>query len=157
MSSSGSIVEPITITIKYGTTLEQISLLRGRMTEFVRLDKRDYKGDILTELRDFPETFSLKLNVISFHKGNWQNEGLMIARRNKFMCCLMTVCQEFNIVSPRYLWPGKTKERPLYLQTIDSCSILVSCPLPSQDNPISPSVHLAPASSLKRSNPKWSN
>ncbi|OLL24877.1 putative MscS family protein, partial [Neolecta irregularis DAH-3] len=146
MRRSGSIAEPITITIKYGTTLEQISLLRDRMTEFVRLDKRDYKGDILTELRDFPEMFSLKLNVIFFHKGNWQNEGLRIARRNKFMCCLMTVCQELNIVSPRNLWPGKTKESPLYLQTIDSCSIPVSCPSPSQDHPMSPSVHLAPAS-----------
>ncbi|BFZ61078.1 hypothetical protein YB2330_002136 [Saitoella coloradoensis] len=115
MRRTGGVAEGAPVILKFGTTLEQIDALRQAMLEFVRSEKRDFKPDILTELTDVPELHSVKLSVIFFHRSNWQNEGLRIARRNKFMCALMVNLQLLKIESPNNLWPGTTQTAPMYV------------------------------------------
>ncbi|KAI9819526.1 MAG: hypothetical protein M1827_006975 [Pycnora praestabilis] len=115
MRRSGGVAEAVPITIKFGTTLDQINSLRERLLEFVKAEKREYQGNILTELRDVVEAHALNLNVVFFFKSNWQNEGLRLQRRNKFICALMVSMQELGIEGPRMRYPGTKEDLPVYL------------------------------------------
>jgi hypothetical protein len=112
---SGGLAEAVPIVIKFGTTLEQIDALRQRLLEFVRSEKREYQGNILTELRQVTENFSVTLNVVFFYKSNWQNELLRLQRRNKFICMLMVSLQEIGIEGPRMNLSGYGVNAPFHV------------------------------------------
>ncbi|KAF7594984.1 hypothetical protein BBP40_007582 [Aspergillus hancockii] len=112
---SGALAEAIPIVIKYGTTLEQIDALRQRLLEFVRSEKREFQTNILTEMRAVTENFSVTLNVVFFYKSNWQNEGLRLQRRNKFICMLMVALQEIGIEGPRMNLQGARVDIPFHV------------------------------------------
>ncbi|KAL2808555.1 Mechanosensitive ion channel-domain-containing protein [Aspergillus granulosus] len=112
---SGALAEAVPIIIKYGTTLEQIDALRQRLLEFVRSERREFQTNILTELRAVTENFSVTLNVVFFYKSNWQNEGLRLQRRNKFICMLMVALQEIGIEGPRMNLQGASVDIPFHL------------------------------------------
>jgi len=115
---SGGLAEAVPVVIKFGTTLEQIETLRNRLLDFVKQENREYQPNILTELRAVTEVHSLTLNVVFFYKSNWQNEGLRLARRNKFICALMVTMQECGIEGPRMRFPGQKESFPVYMQNI---------------------------------------
>lgn len=115
---SGGLAEAVPICIKFGTTLDQIEGLRNKLLEFVRAEKREYQGNILTELREVSEAHSLTLNVVFFYKSNWQNELLRLQRRNKFICAMMVSMQECGIEGPRMRFPGQKESFPVYLQNV---------------------------------------
>ncbi|KAL1636873.1 hypothetical protein SLS56_000967 [Neofusicoccum ribis] len=119
---SGGLAEAVPICIKFGTTLDQIDQLRTRLLEFVRSEKREYQGNILTELREVTEAHSLTLNVVFFYKSNWQNELLRLQRRNKFICAMMVSMQDCGIEGPRMRFPGQKESFPVYLQQIPHIS-----------------------------------
>lgn len=48
MRRSGGLAEAIPLTVKFGTTLDQIDDLRQRLLEFVKTEKREYQPNILT-------------------------------------------------------------------------------------------------------------
>jgi small-conductance mechanosensitive channel len=112
---SGGLAEAVPVTVKFGTTLDQIDTLRLRLLEFVRSEKREYQGNILTELRKVTENYSITLNVVFFYKSNWQNELLRLQRRNKFICRLMIFLQEIGIEGPRVNQAGAKQERPYHI------------------------------------------
>ncbi|THC94658.1 hypothetical protein EYZ11_005843 [Aspergillus tanneri] len=112
---SGALAEAIPIVIKYGTTLEQIDALRQRLLEFVRSERREFQTNILTEMRQVTENFSVTLNVVFFYKSNWQNEGLRLQRRNKFICMLMIALQEIGIEGPRMNLQGASVDIPFHV------------------------------------------
>jgi small-conductance mechanosensitive channel len=116
MRRSGGLAEAVPLTVKFGTTLEQIEELRNRLLEFVKAEKREYQGNILTEVREVVEAHSVNLNVVFFYKSNWQNEGLRLQRRNKFICALMVTMQELGIEGPRMRLPGQKEDIPFYVQ-----------------------------------------
>ncbi|KAF2187034.1 mechanosensitive ion channel-like protein family [Zopfia rhizophila CBS 207.26] len=115
---SGGLAEAVPVTIKFGTTLDQIDSLRQRLLEFVRSEKREYQSNILTELREVSEAHAITLNVVFFYKSNWQNELLRLQRRNKFICALMVSMQELGIEGPRMRYPGQKESFPVYLQNV---------------------------------------
>lgn len=115
---SGGVAEAITLTIKFGTTLDQIEGLRNKLLDFVRSEKREYQSNILTELRHIRDVHSMDLNVVFFYKSNWQNEGLRLARRNKFLCAMMVSFQELGIEGPQMRYPGQRQSFPVYLQNV---------------------------------------
>jgi small-conductance mechanosensitive channel len=115
MRRSGGLAEAVPIVIRFGTTLEQIESLRNTLLEFVREEKREYQNNILTELREVTEAYSLTLNVVFFYKSNWQNELLRLQRRNKFICALMMAMQQHGIEGPYRNQAGYTLDRPMYL------------------------------------------
>ncbi|KAL2036836.1 hypothetical protein N7G274_010379 [Stereocaulon virgatum] len=114
MRRSGGLAEAIPMTFKFGTTLEQIDELRTRLLDFVKAEKREYQPNILTEIRDIVEAYSLNVNVIFFYKSNWQNELLRLQRRNKFICAMMIAMQEIGIQGPRQRIPGSMQDNPFY-------------------------------------------
>lgn len=116
MRRSGGLAEALPIVIRFGTTLEQIDALRQSLLEFVKAEKREYQGNILTELREVKEAYSLTLNIVFFYKSNWQNELLRLQRRNKFICALMVAMQDIGIEGPRRNIPGAKVDRPYYVQ-----------------------------------------
>lgn len=118
MRRSGGLAEAISMTFKFGTTIEQIDGLRLKLLDFVTAEKREFQSNILTELRDIVEAHSINLNVVFFHKSNWQNEGLRLQRRNKFLCAMMIAMQELGIEGPRMRYPGQKETFPLYMQNI---------------------------------------
>ncbi|EEB07447.1 MS ion channel protein 1 [Schizosaccharomyces japonicus yFS275] len=116
MRRSGSVADPVTVTLKFGTTLEQIEMLRSKLSDFLIREKRDFKPTLLTELVDLPDLFSVQLSIVFFHKYSFQDEIMRMRRRNMFMCALMTYMQECGIESPVYNAPGKSKTSPMYVQ-----------------------------------------
>jgi hypothetical protein len=125
---SGGLAEAVPVTVKFGTTLEQIEGLRNRLLEFVTSENREYQKNILTELTTVYEAYSVTVNVVFFYKSNWQNELLRLQRRNKFICALMVTMQELGIEGPRVgSAPGANQDYPMFLQG--------SYPPPYQANP----------------------
>lgn len=96
--------------------MDQIDGVRQKLLEFVRNEKREYQPNILTELRDVTEAHSISLNIVFFFKSNWQNEGLRLQRRNKFICALMIAMQEMGIEGPNMRFPGQRESFPVYMQ-----------------------------------------
>jgi small-conductance mechanosensitive channel len=112
---SGGLAEAIPVTVKFGTTLEQIDGLRRRLLEFVTAEDREYQKNILTELTTIYEAYSVTLNVVFFYKSNWQNELLRLQRRNKFICAMMVSMQELDIEGPRLGPRPGTHDYPMYV------------------------------------------
>jgi small-conductance mechanosensitive channel len=112
---SGGLAEAVPVTVKFGTTLEQIETLRNRLLEFVTAENREYQKNILTELTTIYEAYSITLNVVFFYKSNWQNELLRLQRRNKFICAMMVTMQELGMEGPRMKLAGAAPELPVYL------------------------------------------
>ncbi|KAA8914983.1 Mechanosensitive ion channel-domain-containing protein [Sphaerosporella brunnea] len=145
MRRTGGLAEAVPIVCKFGTTLDQIEELRERLLEFVKSEKREYQGKIITELREIPDMHSVKLNVVFFYKSNWQNELVRLQRRNKFMCTLMCCVQEIGIESPNMRWPGQRQSHPVWLQSVlpDGLSAVAAAPgggLPAISPIASPAV-----------------
>ncbi|KAK6431553.1 hypothetical protein LTR95_012281, partial [Oleoguttula sp. CCFEE 5521] len=113
---SGGLAEALPTVIKWGTTIKQIDALRDELLKFVKEENREYQPNILTELRDLTEANSLTLNVIFFYKSSWQNEGLRLARRNRFICAMMVCMQELGIEGPFMRQPGLKQSFPVYYQ-----------------------------------------
>lgn len=112
---SGGLAEAVPVTVKFGTTIDQIDALRTRLLEFVGSENREYQTNILTELREVYEAHSITLNVIFFYKSNWQNELLRLQRRNKFICALMVTMNEVGMEGPRMRLAGATQNFPMHL------------------------------------------
>lgn len=148
MRRSGGLAEGVPLTVKFGTTIDQIDELRSRLLEFVKAEKREYQSNILTEIREVVEAHSVNLNVVFFYKSNWQNEGLRLQRRNKFICALMISMQEIGIEGPRMRIPGQKEESPFYVhypapRQVDGLSPVAEYSGPrsgslARDSPIAP-------------------
>jgi small-conductance mechanosensitive channel len=113
---SGGLAEAVPVTVKFGTTLEQIEILRNRLLEFVTSENREYQKNILTELTTIYEAYSITLNVVFFYKSNWQNELLRLQRRNKFICAMMVTMNEIGMEGPRMRLAGAQPDFPVHLQ-----------------------------------------
>ncbi|RMZ79374.1 hypothetical protein DV738_g3341, partial [Chaetothyriales sp. CBS 135597] len=157
MRRSGGLAEAVPIVIRFGTTIEQIEALRAQLLEFVKSEKREYQGNILTELREVTEAYSLTLNVVFFYKSNWQNELLRLQRRNKFICALMLALQEIGIEGPRRNQAGWGTDVPFYLNYPPGASLQYSSrndtnspQLPPVPIPEEGTLPYHPSSSLRR-------
>ena len=135
MRRSGGLAEAVPLTVKFGTTLDEIDELRIRLLEYVRMEKREYQPNILTEIRDVIEAYSVNLNVVFFYKSNWQNELLRLQRRNKFICAMMVSMQDIGIEGPRRRIPGATEGNPFYQRNVGTPIIQNIDRLDNEDNP----------------------
>ncbi|KUI60285.1 hypothetical protein VP1G_07485 [Cytospora mali] len=112
---SSGLADPIELKMRFGTPAELIEELKGRMLDFVLENKRDYNPQIISEMRTIDEVYSVTMNIIFFHKSNYQNELLRLQRHNKFATELMRVMHELGIEGPRKMEPGGAKGFPFYL------------------------------------------
>lgn len=102
VSRSKAMREQISIYVSFGTTFEDIDLLKKEMTNFVR-DKenaRDYQADVDVEVLDVSDQSKMELRLEIRHKSNWANESVRAARRNKFMCALTLALRKIPIFGP---------------------------------------------------------
>jgi len=102
VSRSEAMREQLLIYVDFGTTLEDIQLLRNEMQAFV-MDKensRDFQSDIEVEITGIAEMNKMELKVEIRHKSNWSNETVRAARRSKFMCALVLSLRKIPINGP---------------------------------------------------------
>ncbi|KAF3771286.1 hypothetical protein M406DRAFT_245039, partial [Cryphonectria parasitica EP155] len=111
---SSGLADPIELKLRFGTPSALVDELKARMLDFVLENKRDYQPQIISEVRTIDEVYSVTLNIIFFHKSNFQNELLRLQRHNKFAAELMHQMTELGIEGPRKAQPGGAKEYPFY-------------------------------------------
>lgn len=94
--------EQLLINVDFGTTLEDVQLLRNEMQAFVQ-DKdnsRDFQPEIDVEITGIAEMNKMELKIEIRHKSNWSNETVRAARRSKFMCALVLALRKIPIYAP---------------------------------------------------------
>lgn len=111
---SSGLADPIELVLRFGTSAAVIEELKARMLDFLIENKRDYQPRIISEVRTIDEVYSVTLNVIFFHKSNFQNELLRLQRHNKFAEHLMATMTELGIEGPRKHQPGGAENFPFY-------------------------------------------
>lgn len=111
---SNGLADVIPLEMRFGTTSEQIEDLKARMLDFVLDNKRDYQSSIISEMTGIDGVRSAKMNLIFFHKTNFQNELLRLNRHNRFVTELMQQMIEVGIQAPLRVEPGGSREHPLY-------------------------------------------
>jgi len=102
VSRSKAMREQLSIYIDFGTTLEDVKLLRNEMQAFVndKENSRDFQPDIDVEITGIAEMNKMELRVEIRHKSNWSNETVRAARRSKFMCALVLSLRKIPINAP---------------------------------------------------------
>ena len=102
VSRSDAMREQLSIYIDFGTTLEDVQLLRNEMQAFVtdKENSRDFQPDIDVEITGIASMDKMELKVEIRHKSNWSNETVRAARRSKFMCALVLALRKVPINAP---------------------------------------------------------
>ncbi len=111
---SQGLADPINLKLRFGTSEEQIEELKARMLDFCLQNKRDYAPRIISEVQTIDEVSSITMNIIFFHKSNYQNELLRLTRHNRFACELMRQMHAMGLETPRLVQPGGMQNMPLY-------------------------------------------
>ncbi len=111
---SQGLADPINLKLRFGTSEGQIEELKSRMLDFCLHNKRDYAPRIISEVQTIDEVSSITMNIIFFHKSNYQNELLRLTRHNKFAVELMRQMHDMGLETPRLVQPGGMQHMPLY-------------------------------------------
>ncbi|KAK4157588.1 Mechanosensitive ion channel-domain-containing protein [Chaetomidium leptoderma] len=111
---SQGLADPINLKLRFGTSEVQIEELKSRMLNFCLENKRDYAPRIISEVQTIDEVSSITMNIIFFHKSNYQNELLRLSRHNKFAVELMRQMHDMGLETPRLVQPGGGRDMPLY-------------------------------------------
>lgn len=111
---SNGLADVVPLVMRFGTPQHMIDDLKERMTNFCLANKRDYAPRIITEMVKIDDVRSCMMNMIFFHKTNYQNELLRLNRHNKFVTELMTQMVNVGIQSPFRIEPGGSREHPMY-------------------------------------------
>lgn len=102
VSRSKAMREQLSIYVDFGTTFEDIQLLRNEMTKFVT-DKdniRDFQPNVEIEVVGIGKMDSMELRIEIQHKSNWANESVRASRRSRFMCALVLALRKVPIYGP---------------------------------------------------------
>lgn len=113
--------EQLSIYIDFGTTLEDVQLLRNEMQAFVtdKDNSRDFQPDIDVEITGIASMDKMELKVEIRHKSNWSNETVRAARRSKFMCALVLALRKIPINAPGGGGPALgSVDQPTYSVTV---------------------------------------
>lgn len=117
VSRSDAMREQLSIYIDFGTTLEDVQLLRNEMQAFVtdKENSRDFQPDIEVEITGIASMDKMELKVEIRHKSNWSNETVRAARRSKFMCALVLALRKIPINGPGGAGPALgSVDQPTY-------------------------------------------
>ncbi len=121
VSRSDAMREQLSIYIDFGTTLEDVQLLRNEMQAFVtdKENSRDFQPDIDVEITGIASMDKMELKVEIRHKSNWSNETVRAARRSKFMCALVLALRKIPINGPGGGGPALgSVDQPTYSVTV---------------------------------------
>ncbi|KAL2127226.1 hypothetical protein VTI74DRAFT_11067 [Chaetomium olivicolor] len=144
---SQGLADPINLKLRFGTSEAQIEELKSRMLDFCLRNKRDYAPRIISEVQTIDEVSSITMNIIFFHKSNYQNELLRLTRHNKFACELMRQMHDMGLETPRIVQPGGMRDMPLYWTQVQPPPVYQSS-TPAHD--AHPSVSSPAAAAVRR-------
>ncbi|KAM3467051.1 hypothetical protein NHJ6243_000448 [Beauveria neobassiana] len=111
---SNGLADPVPLIMRFGTPVEKIDELKDRMRSFCLQNKRDYQATIISEMVSIDQLRSCTMNIIFFHKTNFQNELLRLNRHNRFVTELMAQMIEVGIQAPMRIEPGGSRDTPMY-------------------------------------------
>ncbi|KAM3507747.1 hypothetical protein MY11210_007027 [Beauveria gryllotalpidicola] len=111
---SNGLADPVPLVMRFGTPVEKIDELKDRMRSFCLEHKRDYQSTIISEMVSIDQLRSCTMNIVFFHKTNFQNELLRLNRHNRFVTELMAQMLEVGIQAPMRIEPGGSRETPMY-------------------------------------------
>ncbi|KAK4190691.1 Mechanosensitive ion channel-domain-containing protein [Podospora australis] len=111
---SQGLADPINLKLRFGVSEAQIEELKARMLDFCLQNKRDYAPRIISEVQTIDEVMSITMNIIFFHKSNYQNELLRLTRHNRFAVELMKQMHDMGLETPRLVQPGGGRDMPMY-------------------------------------------
>ncbi|KAF4963139.1 hypothetical protein FZEAL_10955 [Fusarium zealandicum] len=111
---SNGLADVVSLVMRFGTPQHMIDELKERMNDYCLANKRDYQPRVITEMRTLDEVRSCQMNLIFFHKTNFQNELLRLNRHNKFVTELMTQMVNIGIQSPFRNEPGGSRDYPMF-------------------------------------------
>ncbi|KAI1909434.1 hypothetical protein LOZ53_003811 [Ophidiomyces ophidiicola] len=102
ITRSKAMKEKLKLTVDFGTTFEDIQLLRQEMQRFVleKDNSRDFQPDVDIEVTGVGDMDKMELTIEIRHKSNWANETVRAARRSKFMCALVLALRRVPIYAP---------------------------------------------------------
>jgi hypothetical protein len=102
ITRSKAMREQVSVFCDFGTSFEDVNLLKLEMLSFVRdpNNAREFHPDIDIEVVSIAEMNKLELRVEIRHKSNWSNESLRASRRSKFMCALVVALRKVPINGP---------------------------------------------------------
>ena len=94
--------ESFEVDISFGTSFEDVELLRAEMEKFVRSpeNSRDFQPDFTIGIGGIGNLDKLSLLISINHKSNWDNAVVRAARRSKFMCALALALKKVPIAPP---------------------------------------------------------
>ncbi|EAQ90533.1 hypothetical protein CHGG_02468 [Chaetomium globosum CBS 148.51] len=136
---SQGLADPINLKLRFGTSEAQIEELKSRMLDFCLQNKRDYAPRIISEVQTIDEVSSITMNIIFFHKSNYQNELLRLNRHNKFAVELMHQMHDMGLETPHLVQPGGMRDMPLYWTQVQpppgyQVTAPAPAPAPTQDS-----------------------
>jgi small-conductance mechanosensitive channel len=94
---SGDMGESILINVDFRTSTDLVFTLRERLAAWVNDQPREFSTGFDVRLQDILDVNKLVLTVWLPHKGNWQNVGKRLQRRNRFMFMLKDTLDDLNI------------------------------------------------------------
>jgi hypothetical protein len=102
ITRSRAMREQVSVFCDFGTSFEDINLLKLEMQNFLRdpANTREFHPDTDIEVVSIAEMNKLELRVEIRHKMNWSNESLRASRRSKFMCALVVALRKVPINGP---------------------------------------------------------
>jgi small-conductance mechanosensitive channel len=124
VSRSKAMREQLSIFVDFGTTFEDIQLLRNEMSKFVT-DKdnvRDFQPNVEIEVVGIGKMESLELRVEIQHKSNWANESVRASRRSRFMCALVLALRKVPIYGPSGSGPALGEVRLFFFLSFIWCT-----------------------------------
>lgn len=101
-SRSRAMREQLTVPVDFGTTFEDIQLLKTELQKFVsdKDNSRDFMPEVDIQVLDIADMDKLALCVEVVHKSNWSNETVRASRRSKLMCALVLALRKVPINGP---------------------------------------------------------
>lgn len=92
--------EQIMVGVHYETSVNDIQRLKQELMAFTSENSRDFQPELEVEVCDINNLDRLVLRIDICHRGNWANESVTLARRNKFMCALVGILKSIPIIAP---------------------------------------------------------
>lgn len=102
VTRSKAMKEVIELNVSFGTSFEDIELLRLEMEKFVRNpdNSRDFQQNFSIDVGSVNDCDKITLRVTIKHKSNWHNEQVRATRRSKVSCALALACKKIPILGP---------------------------------------------------------
>ncbi|CAO1629303.1 unnamed protein product [Sympodiomycopsis kandeliae] len=97
---SGPIEETLKLDIAYTTSLAQLEELRSKMMSWLKTQSRDFLPGLNISIATLGDQSKMQISTGIRYKSNWQDVGLKVRRRNRWICAFRAFMIELKIYGP---------------------------------------------------------